>query len=311
MKTLVYHNGGLGDFIAIIPFLKNLRKEDANNISILGKPFYAQLAKAAGLIDEIHDANSINYTHLFSDYPDFRTFDFLGSFNRFFIFSDMASPLVTNIRRFGNSQLFLQTPFPAENIHIINYHLSLINSNFTDADISFPEFVIPQNHLAIIDDYFSDNQKKIAINPGSGSRIKNWAFDNYTNLSIYLKNLGYKIFWICGPAEIDFKFAENDNILKDINILSLTAFLKRCDVYIGNDSGVTHLAAASGCKTIALFGASNPDIWRPVGKQVRLVYKKQKCSPCHLAPFRKQNCNRECMNSITLNDVLNVLNNFD
>jgi ADP-heptose:LPS heptosyltransferase len=51
----------------------------------------------------------------------------------------------------------------------------------------------------------------------------------------------------------------------------LGAALSRCGLYVGNDSGTTHLAAAVGCATVALFGVSDPVLWAPRGRLVRLV----------------------------------------
>ena len=56
--------------------------------------------------------------------------------------------------------------------------------------------------------------------------------------------------------------------IKIENLSRLAAVLNRCDVYVGNDSGITHLAAAVGIFTVAIFLNSNPQVWAPRGPQV-------------------------------------------
>jgi ADP-heptose:LPS heptosyltransferase len=51
----------------------------------------------------------------------------------------------------------------------------------------------------------------------------------------------------------------------------LAARLAQCRLYVGNDSGVTHLAAATGCPTVALFGESDPRVWAPRGERVTVL----------------------------------------
>jgi ADP-heptose:LPS heptosyltransferase len=58
-------------------------------------------------------------------------------------------------------------------------------------------------------------------------------------------------------------------------LLEVAARLKNCSTYLGNDSGVTHLAAMLGVPTIALFGPSNPHMWRPVGPWVQVLYNPE------------------------------------
>jgi len=54
-------------------------------------------------------------------------------------------------------------------------------------------------------------------------------------------------------------------------LVELAAVLERCALFLGNDSGVTHLAAAVGTPVVAMFGSASPPIWEPRGEQVRVV----------------------------------------
>ncbi len=310
MKTLVYHNGALGDFLTTLPLLKLLRSICTDYISLLGNPSYARLAKAAGLTDEILDVNNRSYVPLFLDKYDCRTVELISRFNRFLLFSDYDSQLVKNITLLTGSDVLVQPPFPAnENIHIVDYHLSLFQKHLTpDFDI-FPEFNIPPDESEKVKSLLSSTKETVILCPGSGSRLKNWPFNRFLNLSEQLKKRGFEIIWIAGPAEHCLRFPENDRVLLNQNLLSIAYLLKHCSYYIGNDSGITHLAAMAGCRTIALFGPSNPLVWSPVGKSVTIIYNKQTCSPCHLKKDALRKCDHRCMQNIAEQEVLDKIEN--
>ena len=64
------------------------------------------------------------------------------------------------------------------------------------------------------------------------------------------------------------------NVLIDAPLVVVAEHLQRCSCYLGNDSGITHLAAMLGIPTIALFGPSDPAIWRPVGPDVEVIQER-------------------------------------
>lgn len=310
MKTLVYHNGALGDFLTSLPLLKLFRKICTDYISLLGNPSYARLAKAAGLIDEILDINSKSYIPFFLDEYDQETVELISRFDQFLLFSDHNSHLNKNISRFTSSNILLHPPFPAnENIHIVDYHLSLFQQHLTPGFDIFPEFNIPPDESDKVKQYLSDPREVAILCPGSGSRLKNWPFNNFLSLSEQLKKRGFEIIWLAGPVEHHLRFPEKDKFLLNQSLLSIAYLLKHCSFYIGNDSGITHLAAMTGCRTIALFGSSNPVVWSPAGKSVTTIYNKQICSPCHLKKDAPRNCNLKCMESITVQEVLKLVEN--
>ncbi len=305
MDTLVYHNGALGDFLTSLPLLKLFRSIFTGRISLLGNPSYAQLGKAAGLVDETLDISSRSYIPLFLDEFDPRTVELISRFNRFLLFSYHDSHLIKNISQSTSSDIMVHPPFPAnDNIHIVNYHLALLQQYLTpDFDI-FPEFYIPPEESDKVKHLLSDSREVALLCPGSGSRLKNWPFNNFLRLSEQLKKRGFEIIWIAGPAEQNLRFPDNDKMLLNQSLLSIAYLLKHCGYYIGNDSGITHLAAMAGCRTIAIFGSSNPVVWSPVGKSVTTIYNKQICSPCHLKKDAPQKCDHKCMESIPVQKVL-------
>ena len=100
------------------------------------------------------------------------------------------------------------------------------------------------------------------IHPFSGSARKNWPLERYREVAT---RLGMPVRWSAGPEE------SIDEAVRFENLYDLACWLATARVYIGNDSGITHLAAAVGTPVVAIFGPTNPAIWAPKGERVRLV----------------------------------------
>ncbi|MGH7832247.1 MAG: glycosyltransferase family 9 protein [Candidatus Binatia bacterium] len=77
-------------------------------------------------------------------------------------------------------------------------------------------------------------------------------------------------------------------------------------MYIGNDSGMTHLAAALGVETLAIFGPTNPVEWRPRGRNVNVLSLGAACSPCD--PGSMKLCrHRMCLNDLSPEKVISSI----
>ena len=117
----------------------------------------------------------------------------------------------------------------------------------------------------------------VAIHPGSGAPRKNWPADRFAALAERLA-AGRPFLLIEGPA--DAEAAGPASRLpaavraRDLPPRVLGAVLARAGVYVGNDSGVSHLAAAWGAPVLALFGPTDPSQWAPVGPRVKVLRAK-------------------------------------
>lgn len=103
-----------------------------------------------------------------------------------------------------------------------------------------------------------------AIHPFSGSPRKNWPLERFRELARSLSTR-LPVKWCAGPEEA-LEGAERLD-----NLLDLGMWLKAAKVYVGNDSGITHLAAAVGVATVAIFGPTDPDVWGPRGPRTRAI----------------------------------------
>ncbi len=102
-------------------------------------------------------------------------------------------------------------------------------------------------------DLWASESDSVLIHTGSGSRKKNWPHFN-----VLMNRLK-------GAVPLP----------KKLTLGELSQYLRRCRAYVGNDSGITHLAAYIGCPTIALFGPTDPRIWGPIGRRIRIIWKSK------------------------------------
>lgn len=125
----------------------------------------------------------------------------------------------------------------------------------------------------------SRSERTIVVHPGSGSKKKNYSPKFWLNL-IKNKDLGMAHTWIVlvGPAEEKWNHIIVKGLLeKKIEIIrsphkdKLLSLLENASLYIGHDSGITHLAAMLGTRTICFFKNSDPLQWAPLGPYVTII----------------------------------------
>ena len=309
MTTLIYHAGALGDFIITLPALRYWKsRHPSERTVLLGIPAFGTLAKGACLTDDVFDVNSRAFLPLFHDQFSPEAEKILSPFSSAIVFSDHDSPLIRNIHASGINDVRWQPPFHAMRMHAVDYHLSL----FTDPGLLDEKCKVPQvspsaADLAKAAEFLTLEGEIIAIHPGSGSAKKSWSFDSFLELGRLLKQNGFSIIWIKGPAEESLAFPESDRTVTGLRLPVLAALLSQCRAFIGNDSGVTHLAAAAGCPTVAIFGPSDPAVWGPRGRNVSIIHKQDICTPCHRTPRQNERCSGSCLAAITVEKVFTVL----
>lgn len=124
------------------------------------------------------------------------------------------------------------------------------------ADFFAAQVGVPYGMVPGIRDFASQPRNEIVIHPFSGSAKKNWPLEYFRELA---RRLPLPVEWCAGE-----KFRFDD-------LGELAAWLAGARLYIGNDTGITHLAAALGVQTIAIFTASDPARWAPRGENVMVL----------------------------------------
>ena len=123
-----------------------------------------------------------------------------------------------------------------------------------------------------------EGQPFVAIHPGSGSPAKNWPAERFAEVVAVLeRDHGLPSLVLGGPADAEVlerlraAMRTQPRVLLDRPLPVVAAVLRRARAFLGNDSGLAHLAGLLGVPTLALFGPTDPVHWSPLGPQVRTL----------------------------------------
>ena len=179
--------------------------------------------------------------------------------------------------------------------------------------------------MAVVDTFFSDAERAAAptrrrrvrridsdyfvLAPGSGVRLKNWEVSKYALLARRLiARLGIPAVVVGGSAEEEdarwiageMPTAKCVNLTGSLSVIELQDTIRDARLFVGNNSGPTHMAARLGVPTVCVFsGRADPMIWRPRGPNVRVVEARQPCAPCQLSDERLCGFGKACLRDIT------------
>lgn len=240
MKTLLIRPGAIGDCIVSLPALEFLRTEYTE---VWVRSVNQPLVRFADRVDSIA-ATGLDMVGIQTPR---RTMERLGEFDR------IVSWYGTNHAEFREAVSGLpftfHPPLPKDGgLHAVDFYA---------AQVGAPMGLTPRIDVGAV-----ERRETIVIHPFSGSPRKNWPLDRFRELAAALP---YPVEWTAGPEE---KLAE---AVRFESLLDLARWLAGAQGYIGNDSGISHLAAAVGIPVMALFRESNSAVWSPRPSHVRLV----------------------------------------
>ncbi|GMV99131.1 MAG: hypothetical protein AMXMBFR84_02700 [Candidatus Hydrogenedentota bacterium] len=259
IRSLVVHTGAIGDLILCGPSMAALRREGP--VELAGQPERLQIAVLAGWADAAHNLGSTGFESIFAT-PGKRWKQFASRFDRIVVWMrDDDCAIARGCGETGVSRVHIHPGLPPQDWtrHASEYYLSKL------------EIVHSVDAFIELDRHPSG---EVLIHPGSGSPKKNWPMERFEELAAGIDAMGHSVAFIAGPAETDLRYPPLAKVIRESNLEALAQRLADARVYVGNDSGITHLAAAVRCPTVALFGPTNPTVWAPRGSHVRVVAKQ-------------------------------------
>ncbi len=148
------------------------------------------------------------------------------------------------------------------------------------------------------------------IHPGSGSKKKNLPPEGFLEIFTELNQTCECriIIGECEKSDMDYwvKNAGAENIIEPETIDELAKKLENGSWFIGNDSGVSHLAAFLGLDTFIIFGPTDPQIWAPKGKKVKIIQTTAECAPCNYQT--RKNCqSMKCLKEINVQSIISMI----
>jgi heptosyltransferase-3 len=281
-RILVIRGGAIGDFVLTLPAIKLLRDRFPRaRIEILGYQHIIALAEKRYYADTIR---SIEYGPLATFFAKDTELpselnDYFGSFD--LIVSYLFDPdriFENNLKRCGSKTLIAGPPKLSGHEHAalqLSQPLEELGLHLEDpAARIYPAETDREFARSFVGDVINPI---IALHPGSGSETKNWPIEKWQELGEHLFATNRKVVVVSGEADEErvrlleagwkekpFRFARN------LTLPHLAALFENA-VFIGHDSGVSHIAAAVGARCILLFGPTDPAVWAPANENVTVI----------------------------------------
>jgi ADP-heptose:LPS heptosyltransferase len=273
-KILIVHFGALGDLLLSRPALLSLRRHFLKaKIDFIGYPHLVILLKKELYLNQIYNIENKFFT-LFLSKND----DFWQSYDLIIVFSRKFQPEWKNHLR---HYIFIKT-MPSSPISIIKHQQQQL---FRYGIKPIKRFILLNLSLK------SKNVADFFIHPGSSSSTKNWPPYYFAKVIEALSYL--RVALIIGPAdEIAAKevkrYLKNQNpalaqkvvYIEKKSLLEIAYLLANTSFYAGNDSGISHLAAALGVTSFIIFGPTDVRRWKPWGERITIFRPKLWCAPC-------------------------------
>jgi heptosyltransferase-2 len=281
-RILIIRGGAIGDFILTLPALKALREAfPAARVEIVGYKHIAAVAENRFYADAVRSIEYGPLSGFFAKEADlnpelreyFHSFDLVISY-----LFDPDGIFEANLQRSGVGRIVcgparIQNQMPAAR------QLAAPIEQLGIAINDYIPKVFPSDEDREFASQFLQGipSPVIALHPGSGSDRKNWPLDHWISLGDRLLGSHRSLLVVSGEAEksqlevlqrewrdADVRFATN------VPLSQLAAILSEC-VFIGHDSGISHLAASAGAKCLLLFGPTDPAVWAPQGSNVNIL----------------------------------------
>lgn len=284
-RILVLRGGAIGDFILTLPALQALRRAwpDAH-LEIAGYPHIAELARLGGLADRIASLHQARIARLYvlGGPLDAELREYLAGFDRIVSFlHDPDGSVARNLKASGVPEIVCIPPVSPPG-HAADHLLGPV-ARFAGlpAAPAVPRLALDDPARTWGRDWARRNEigpAACVLHPGSGSPGKNWPPARFFELAERLRRAGDPPVFSLGEADAPiapdvraFCREKACPLLENAELVQTASLLAACGRYVGNDSGITHLAAALGLRTVALFGPSDPRTWGPRGDRVRVL----------------------------------------
>jgi heptosyltransferase-2 len=284
-RILVIRGGAIGDFLLTLPALKLLRDEfPSAHLEILGYKHIIALVENRGYADSVR---SIDYAPLASFFSrDGELQAELAQYFRSFqqIISYLFDPdeiFASNLKRCGVKNLIKASPQINDGEHAARQlarPLEQLGLFLEDA----AAMLYPNKEDRMFAKKFLERSARplLALHPGSGGERKNWALENWRELGDWLVGSRQPSTLLVVLGEADESRAQQLKeswakrpvcFAQNLPLPQVAALLEQCAVFIGHDSGISHLAAAVGTPSLLLFGPTDPEIWAPANERVKTI----------------------------------------
>jgi ADP-heptose:LPS heptosyltransferase len=326
VRSLVIHPGAMGDLILSLPALSCLQRQWPEGHVVLAANTDFSLAVAQSVAADFLSLSSLPMPGLFTAGEiSAEDFAFWRSFDRVLSWTGAADPdFVRRLNKVHPRALVVPwRPSAGEARHVSELFLASLapwitcNHNCGPADIHLGKDYEKQAERKLTALEMEPHHRFIAVHPGAGNSMKRWPMDRYKKLIYELLRIRSDMILIIeGPAEVGLASEIAQGLdgsrvrkVEGVSAGVLAGIIARSDGYIGNDSGVSHLAAAVGVPSLVLFGPTKPCNWSPLGRQVQVLCSQEFCPACNACPPLQHTCLESLAVETVRNEFLALLLN--
>jgi hypothetical protein len=320
VEILVLHPGALGDIILSMPALSLLRKWTGQcTITLAANLDYLGVVPTP-CADKCRSISTLPLQRLYdSQHPPESDVRFWNSFHRIISWTGFSSDLFKrNLRAIHPNVLVAPwKPARGEGRHVSRIFCDSLSPWVPGEESLSPVEIVPScadQELAdrwLAEKEFPPGAAPVALSPGSAGAGKRWSLENYAILGRRrLQERAGLILIIEGPAESGLGWelkrsigASDALVAENLPLNLLLALLSRCIAYVGNDSGISHLAAAVGIPCAVVFGPTRPEQWRPLGAHVKVIRDVSGCGACE----ENQSDGHRCLRNVSPDAVWSAL----
>jgi lipopolysaccharide heptosyltransferase I len=204
---------------------------------------------------------------------------------------------------------------PGKSLSRYERNFSLLKGLGLEAKGSYHALHIPKEDQNYIESFFKEipftlKKPLIALHPGTSPKTayKRWMPERYSLLADRLiREIGASVVFTWGPGELNWvegirKGMEETSILapRTETLTQLGEIFRRCNLYVGGDTGPMHIASFVDTPVVAIYGPTDPVVNEPLGRHVK-IRKDVGCNPC-----RNRECKElHCLEAVTVDDVFN------
>lgn len=285
--VLVLRPGAIGDTLVTLPALLALRRRFPEaEIQFFGNAAALPLVDASGTVDLSASFDHRQVTNLFSGRVFFCSEYLPCETGAVAWCGDPDGLLRRGLEARGAKQPVIAPSRPAagRTVHVARYLLETLAPLGIEAGetLELPAITLPPEavveaarELAVLG---LAGRPFVAVHPGSGSRAKNWPVHGFVPvMDVLAREHDLPSLILAGPADdevlaqLSLHSSETPRVLAGRPLTVVAAVLQQARAFLGNDSGLAHLAGQLGVPTLALFGPMDPAVWSPLGPRVQTL----------------------------------------
>jgi heptosyltransferase-3 len=286
-SAAVLFPGALGDFICFLPTLQALRDRHTGRLLLVAKSELLDLVAVPALVTASIDRREVADLFVIAKQPAPPTLQLLGGFDFVYSWTGSGNPdFVARLTAVSGGRVTVcgfRGMFPGE--HAVDYYARCVGLSVrpvTRASIRADPIWLP----AFRRRHRLGASGPLVLHAGSGSPSKNW--DGFTRfIRCWRERHAETIVLLRGPAETRTaaRYAPDVVSIDGLTLPQVAALLAACTQYLGNDSGISHLAGAVGTHGVVLFGPSDPATWAPRSDRLQVIHAPTPCTRCPPSTF--------------------------